>query len=61
MHTVLSDGLRVGIKSLMATVRGPRLKYRGVSSQQGLRSTGGQDWGRLYSSLGPPEYSWREI
>lgn len=23
MHRVLSDGLRVGIKSLMATVRGP--------------------------------------
>lgn len=34
MHTVLSDGLRVGIKNLMATARGPRLKYRGVSSQQ---------------------------
>lgn len=53
MHTVLSDGLRGGIKSLMATARGPGLKYRGVSSQQGLRSTGGQDWGRLYSSLWP--------
>lgn len=47
MHTVLSDGLRVGIKSLMATVRGPGLKCRGVSSQQGLRTTGGQDRGRL--------------
>lgn len=43
MHTVLSDGLRVGIKSFMATVRGPGLKYRGVSSQQGLRTTGGLD------------------
>lgn len=53
MHTVLSDGLRVGIKSLMATARGPGLKYRGVSSQQGLGSTGGQDRGRLYSSLWP--------
>lgn len=53
MQTVLSDGLRVGIKSLMATARGPGLEYRGVSSQQGLESTGGQDWGRLYSSLWP--------
>lgn len=53
MHTVLSDGLRVGIKSLMAIARGPGLKYRGVCSQQGLRSTGGQDWGRPYSSLWP--------
>lgn len=35
MHIVLSDGLRVGIMSLMATVRAPVLKYRGVSSQQG--------------------------
>lgn len=43
MHIVLSDGLRVGIKSLMATVRGPGLKYTGVSSQQGLRTTGGLD------------------
>lgn len=53
MHTVLSDGLRVGIKSLMATARGPGPKYRGVSSQQGVGSTGGQIWGRLYSSLWP--------
>lgn len=44
MHIVLSDGLRVGIKSLMATVRGPGLKYRGFSSQQGLRTMGGLDW-----------------
>lgn len=44
MPIVLSDGLRVGIKSLMATVRGPGLKYRGVSSQQGLRTTGGLHW-----------------
>lgn len=51
--TVLSDGLRVGIKSLMATARVPGLKYRRVSSQQGLGSTGGQDWGELYSSLWP--------
>lgn len=43
MHTVLSGGLRVGIKSLMAPVGGPGLKYRGVSSQQGLRTTGGLD------------------
>lgn len=53
MHTVPINGLRVRIKRLMATVRGPALKYRGVSSQQGLRTTGGQDWGRLYSSLWP--------
>lgn len=44
MPIVLSDGLRVGIKSLMATVRGPGLKYRGVSSQQGFRTTGGLHW-----------------
>lgn len=43
MHTVIGGGLRVGIKSLMATVRGTGLKYRGVSSQQGLRTTGGLD------------------
>lgn len=49
MHTVLSDGLK-GIKSLIATARGPGLKNRGVSSRQGLRTTGGQDWGRLYGS-----------
>lgn len=50
-HKVVIDGLRVGIKSLMATVRGPGLKDRGAGSQQGLGSTGGQDWGRLYSSV----------
>lgn len=47
MHTPLSDGLRVRIKILMAAVRGPELKYRGVSSQQGLRTTGGLDWGEV--------------
>lgn len=45
MHKVLSDGLRVGIKSLMATVRGPRPQSSGVSSQRGLGSIGGQDSG----------------
>lgn len=44
MPIVLSDGLRVGIKILMATVRGVGLKYRGVSSQQGLRTMGGRHW-----------------
>lgn len=58
MHKVLSDGLRVGIKSLMATVRGPGLEYSGVSSQQGLGATGGQDCGGGYTVVsGLPEWS----
>lgn len=62
MHIVLSDGLRVGIKSLMATVRGPGLKYCGVSSQQGLGTTGGLAWRVAFTVVsGLPKYLWKEI
>ncbi|CAG07900.1 unnamed protein product [Tetraodon nigroviridis] len=46
----------------MATVRGPGLKYRGVSSQQGLGTTGGLAWRVGFTVVtGLPKYLWREI
>ena len=61
MHTVLSDGLRVGIKSLMATARGPGLKYRvlAVNRVSGLQEA--KTGGGYTVVSGLAEYSWREI
>lgn len=61
MHKVLRDGLRVGIKSLMATVRGPGLKNSGVAVNRvlGLQEATAEGGCTVVSAL--VDWSSREI